>query len=173
MYFVCAPLYTFFTSFRQNDKITELKNLVTGVTNAKMNKSGILKKSIEKIRCLESENSQLKLENRRLREMVGGKMSIETCMPSPAHSISQTASPTPGSPHSSDSCDSDQKIIFIQRGLSPHAKFSLCIFMFAVIAVNNFGIILKDPANEFAFGDGNGATASRRTILSTLIDDVS
>lgn len=173
-FFSSAHLHTFSTFFSQNDKITELKNLVTGVTNAKMNKSGILKKSIEKIRCLESENSQLRLENRRLREMISGKMSIEACMPSPAHSISQTASPTPGSPHSSDSCDSDQKIVFIQRGLSPHAKFSLCIFMFAVIGLNNFGLILKDPANEFAFGDGNAASsASRRNILSTLIDDVS
>lgn len=140
-----------------------------------MNKSGILKKSIEKIRSLESENSQLKLENRRLREMISGKMSIEACMPSPAHSISQTASPTPGSPNSSDSSDSDQKIVFIQRGLSPHSKFSLCIFMFAIIALNNFGIILNDrPAHEFAYGDDTAGTgAPRRTILSTLIDDVS
>lgn len=45
--------------------------------------------------------------------------------------------------------------------------------MFAVIALNNFGIILKDPANDFAFGKGNAASASRRNILSTLIDDVS
>lgn len=143
-----------------------------------MNKSGILKKSIEKIRSLESENSQLKLENRRLKEMISGKMSIETCMPSPAHSaspISHTTSPTPGSPNSSDSCDSDQKIVFIQRGMSPHAKFSLCVFMFAVIALNNFGIILNDrPAQELAFGDETlGAAAPRRTILSTLMDDVS
>lgn len=140
-----------------------------------MNKSGILKKSIEKIRSLETENSQLKLENRRLREMISGKMSIETCMPSPAHSISQTASPMPSSPQSTDSYDSDQKIVFIQRGLSPHSKFSLCIFMFAILALNNFGIILNDrPSNGFAFGDdGYDATASRRTILSTLMDDVS
>lgn len=137
-----------------------------------MNKSGILKKSIEKIRSLESENSQLKLENRRLREMISGKMSIEAYMPSPVHSISQTASPTPGSPQSSDSCDSEQKTVFIQRGLSPHSKFSLCVFMFAIIALNNFGIILNDrPAHESVYGDE--AAASRRTILSTLIDDVS
>lgn len=137
-----------------------------------MNKSGILKKSIEKIRSLETQNSQLKLENRRLREMISGKLSIETCMPSPAHSISQTASSMPGSPHSSDSCESDQKIVFIQRGLSPHSKFSLCIFMFALVALNNCGIILNErTANKFEYGDET--SASRRNILSTLIDDVS
>lgn len=48
-----------------NDKITELKNLVVGVA-AKLNKSAVLRKSIEKIRDLQRQNSELKMEVQRL-----------------------------------------------------------------------------------------------------------
>lgn len=52
-----------------NDKIVELKNMLVG-DSGKLNKSAILKRSIEKINDLESENYQLKLQNARLREML-------------------------------------------------------------------------------------------------------
>lgn len=52
-----------------NDKILELKNMLVG-DSGKLNKSAILKRSIEKINDLESENYQLKLQNARLREML-------------------------------------------------------------------------------------------------------
>lgn len=48
-----------------NDKITELKNLVVGVS-AKLNKSAVLRKSIEKIRDLQRQNIDLKTEVQRL-----------------------------------------------------------------------------------------------------------
>lgn len=140
-----------------------------------MNKSGILKKSIEKIRSLESENGQLKLENRRLKEMISGRVEpLEANITFSMNSVAQTTLSAPSSPQSNDSNSADQKIVFIQRGMSPHSKFSLCVFMFAFVAISNFGIISDDnhrSSNEFVYGDGGGA--SRRTILSTLIDDVS
>lgn len=162
-------VFSSFSSAEQNDKITELKNLVTGVTNAKMNKSGILKKSIEKIRSLEAENVELKSENRRLKEMLqSASMGTNTPLPSPP--ISFSGSPMPDSPVSSESSDSDHKIVFLQRGISPHSKFALCIFMFAVVALNNFGIFLNDQPSA-DFGAAGGAP-SRRTILSTILDEV-
>ncbi len=55
-----------------NDKIVELKNIVSG-EEAKMNKSLILRKAIEYIRFLQSQNIKLKEENERLR-MGNGKV---------------------------------------------------------------------------------------------------
>lgn len=170
----------------QNDKITELKNLVSfgmDSNNAKMNKSGILKRSIDRIRSLESENSELRRENEQLREMLNATAGMQTIevetipLLSPPHSIhSNMSSSQPSSPSSVDSTssrsslDSEQKVVFIQHGTSPHSKFALCIFMFAVIVLNNFGgFLLNDQNNEMFETTGSG---SRRTILSAIIDDV-
>lgn len=169
-------------SYFQNDKITELKNLVsvgTEAANAKMNKSGILKRSIDRIRSLESENADLRRENESLREMLNATVGLPTTeietipLLSPPHS---NLSSTPGSPSSIDSSgsirslDSEQKIVFIQHGISPHNKFALCIFMFAVVILNNFGgFLLNDQNHEFFESSTSG---SRRTILSAIIDDV-
>lgn len=49
-----------------NDKIIELKNIVVGEA-AKLNKSAILKKAVEKIRDIQRENYELKNENQRLK----------------------------------------------------------------------------------------------------------
>lgn len=56
-----------------NDKIIELKNMIVG-ESAKLNKSAILKKSVEKIRELQKENHDLKQENQRLkRELMNSR----------------------------------------------------------------------------------------------------
>lgn len=52
-----------------NDKIVELKNMLVGEAG-KLNKSAILKRTIEKVHDLESENYELRLQNERLREML-------------------------------------------------------------------------------------------------------
>lgn len=57
-----------------NDKIVELKNLLVG-EGGKLNKSAILKRSIEKISDLEGQNYDLKMENARLREMLNAQLS--------------------------------------------------------------------------------------------------
>lgn len=147
--------------------------------NAKMNKSGILKRAIDRIRALDAENAELRRENESLREMLNATVGLPTSgadaipLLSPPHSI---LSSTPGSPSSVDSggsmrsLDSEQKIVFIQHGISPHNKFALCIFMFAVVVLNNFGgFLLNDKNHEFFDSSTSG---SRRTILSAIIDDV-
>lgn len=48
-----------------NDKITELKNMVVGEA-AKLNKSAVLRKSVDKIRDLQRQNYELKMEVQRL-----------------------------------------------------------------------------------------------------------
>lgn len=71
--------------------------------------------------------------------------------------------------------ENDHKVVFIQRGLAPHSKFALCIFMFAVVSLNSFGsLILSDDRPNIDMTDGiYSAETARRTILSTMIDDVS
>lgn len=105
----------------------ELKNLVSGQSNTKMNKSGILKKSIDKIRSLECENVELKGENQRLRQMLGMKAMAEAPPLSPP--TSNSGSPQPENDSQNIFADpmhteTDQKIIFIQRGMTPHSKFA-------------------------------------------------
>lgn len=55
-----------------NDKIVELKTMLVGEAG-KLNKSAILKKSIDKINDLENENHDLKAENARLRELLSAQ----------------------------------------------------------------------------------------------------
>ncbi|KAM6055074.1 sterol regulatory element-binding protein 1 [Chlamydotis macqueenii] len=59
-----------------NDKIVELKDLVVG-TEAKLNKSAILRKAIEYIRFLQQSNQKLKQENLTLKMAVQKKSSLK------------------------------------------------------------------------------------------------
>lgn len=150
-----------------------------------MNKSGILKKSIDKIRTLETENVELKMENQRLRQMLGIKALSESASPlSPPNSNSSSPMPhLTESSHFNDTMmtapkplqsETDQKIIFIQRGVSPHSKFALCIFMFAIVSLNSFGSLILTDRPNFDFNDANyNVENARRAILSTMMDDVS
>lgn len=153
-----------------------------------MNKSGILKKSIDKIRSLETENVELKMENHRLRQMLGMKALPDTEPPPLSPPSSNSSSPMPHpietshyniessttAPKSQSTPETDQKIIFIQRGVSPHSKFALCIFMFSVVALNSFGSLFLTDRPSFDYNDGNyNADTARRAILSTMMDDVS
>ncbi|XP_019512189.1 PREDICTED: LOW QUALITY PROTEIN: sterol regulatory element-binding protein 1 [Hipposideros armiger] len=59
-----------------NDKIIELKNLVVG-TEAKLNKSAVLRKAIDYIRFLQESNQKLKQENLGLRTAVHKSKSLK------------------------------------------------------------------------------------------------
>lgn len=142
-------------------------------------------KSIFKLRSLEIENVELKMENQRLRQMLGVKSFSEAGSPlSPP--ISNSSSPMPQIMKATQmtvaeplqvtvKTENDHKVVFIQRGLAPHSKFALCIFMFAVVSLNSFGsLILTDDRRNIDMKDGiYSAETARRTILSTMIDDVS
>ncbi|XP_037664521.1 LOW QUALITY PROTEIN: sterol regulatory element-binding protein 1 [Choloepus didactylus] len=59
-----------------NDKIVELKDLVVG-TEAKLNKSAVLRKAIDYIRFLQHSNQKLKQENLTLRSAAGKSKSLK------------------------------------------------------------------------------------------------
>jgi len=63
-----------------NDRIVELKNIVAG-DDAKMNKSAILRKTIEYIRYLQGQNVKLKTENIHLKAKLGLKLENSASAP--------------------------------------------------------------------------------------------
>lgn len=128
------------------------------------------------------------MENQRLRQMLGMKAISDAGSPlSPP--ISNSSSPMPqimsesttttqinnSEPLITPKTETDHKVVFIQRGLSPHSKFALCIFMFAVVSLNSFGsLILNDQRPNIDLADGSyNMETPRRAILSTMMDDVS
>lgn len=202
-----------------NDKITELKNLVVGEA-AKLNKSAVLRKSVEKIRDLQRQNYELKLEVQRLQSelmsrdgskvqdllqptstirkkrkttpaeelLMYGKQPLMTPPRSdvsdpsfsPLHSdISLPPSPYDGcnsnssssssnSNHSTTSVKDEMEILpKTMQGMATHSRLALCIFMFAILAVNPFKDFLRSPNMDGMFEyDENDLIGQRRSILS-------
>lgn len=184
-----------------NDKIIELKNMIVGET-AKLNKSAILKKSVEKIKDLQKENYDLKSENKRLKKElislrggpapmvtleqllidgVGKKKTKEIYHSHASPAMSEDAPMTPprsdesnpsSSPPYSDCSmppspmsgrdDSNSSV----RGMTSHSRLALCVFMFAVLAINPFSHF----ASTGSLGNSFDASPSRRTILSAEND---
>ena len=78
---------------------------------------------------------------------------------SPEHSL-------PSSPEYSTQIkdDSDEESMGITKGLLDHTRITLCMFMFAVIAFNPFGIVLNQIAPP-----SDGDVGYRRNILSRML----
>ncbi|KAH8274542.1 hypothetical protein KR044_008606 [Drosophila immigrans] len=199
-----------------NDKITELKNLVVGEP-AKLNKSAVLRKSIDKIRDLQRQNFELKSELQRLRELMardgskvkdllqlgssglvsstsGSKKRRQQSLAcdtdagltpprsdvsdpslSPVHSdISLPPSPYGGSTASCTSGNSSQDDVLVpssMSGMGTHSRLVICMFMFAVLAVNPFKQLLQHGQyGGDDFVDDQGAH-QQRNILNYDTDD--
>ncbi|KAH8268769.1 hypothetical protein KR018_003832 [Drosophila ironensis] len=194
-----------------NDKITELKNLVVG-EQAKLNKSAVLRKSIDKIRDLQRQTHELKAELQRLqRELMardgskvkdllqlgsrpgrGSKKRRESSLTSttdagltpprsdvsdPSLSPTQSDISMPPSPYggSTLSCSSDssskddlQAGPSSMIGMATHSRLALCIFMFAIVAVNPFKSFLHGQFGDDELGDE--PNRNRRSILSYDVD---
>uniref|UniRef100_A0A8B9HH51 Sterol regulatory element-binding protein 1 n=1 Tax=Astyanax mexicanus TaxID=7994 RepID=A0A8B9HH51_ASTMX len=97
-----------------NDKIIELKDLVAG-TEAKLNKSAVLRKAIDYIRYLQQSNQKLKQENmalkmanqknKSLKDLVAMEVDVKNELPTPP--ASDAGSPLPSGPFSHCSSDSE------------------------------------------------------------------
>uniref|UniRef100_A0A8C7Z2A9 Sterol regulatory element-binding protein 1 n=1 Tax=Oryzias sinensis TaxID=183150 RepID=A0A8C7Z2A9_9TELE len=98
-----------------NDKIVELKDLVAG-TEAKLNKSAVLKKAIDYIRYLQQANQKLKQENMALKMAAQKNKSLKDIVAMEVVEQAEVKNelPTPpasdvGSPTSSSHCGSDSE----------------------------------------------------------------
>lgn len=123
------------------------------------------------------------MENQRLRQMLGMKTFSESGAPlsppisnsgSPMSQIVDSPQLTILEPTATVKTESDHKVIFIQRGLTPHSKFALCIFMVAIVSLNSVGsLILNNDHPNMKMADGNYNVESARRVILSTIDDVS
>lgn len=142
-----------------------------------MNKSGILKKTIEYIRFLQNSNTRLKQENMALKMaarqntlkdlLTTGKNLGYAPQDTPPHSDISSLSPDhslPSSPEYSTCIkdESDEETVGITKGLLDQTRITMFMFMLAVISFNPFGIVLK----QFA-GSDREVSGVGRNILSS------
>ncbi|KAK9701536.1 Helix-loop-helix DNA-binding domain [Popillia japonica] len=148
-----------------NDKIVELKNMIVGV-EAKLNKSAILRKTIDYIKFLQNSNAKLKQENMALK-MAAHKNTLKDLLSPTTIEDMQTSefrsdnTPPPSDvsnlspPHSLPSSPEYQTLIKEESdedisgrgGMLDQSKFVLCMFMFAIISFNPFGFALNKFSN--------------------------
>uniref|UniRef100_A0AAZ3R9T5 Sterol regulatory element-binding protein 1 n=1 Tax=Oncorhynchus tshawytscha TaxID=74940 RepID=A0AAZ3R9T5_ONCTS len=164
-----------------NDKILELKDLVAG-TEAKLNKSAILKKAIDYIRYLQQSNQKLKKENMALKmsaqknkslkdlvamEVDGPQTDVKSELPTPPPS--DVGSPTSYSHCGSDSepdspMGEDIQIPSVTSSSTPgsagmldRSRMALCTFTFLFLSLNPLAAMLCG-------GMGSSTTANNQAV---------
>lgn len=155
-----------------NDKIIELKNLVIG-SDAKLNKSAVLRKTIDYIQFLLARNAKLKQENDALRAAAAAA-GISNLPLSPESSPEMTPSDSgsiassPDGNNSNSGMHSEPSSPFFS---SDGSKMVLCVFVLAVLAFNPLGSLLSlyHPETPFNY-EYHGS--SGRSILGIFPDDV-
>ncbi|XP_062388233.1 sterol regulatory element-binding protein 1 isoform X2 [Sardina pilchardus] len=163
-----------------NDKILELKDLVAG-TEAKLNKSAVLRKAIDYIRYLQQSNQKLKQENmafkmatqknKSLKDLVamevdGPKVEVKNELPTPPPSEGGSPDNSPF-PHSSSDSEPDSPMVEDSKmeragsgsvGMLDRARMALCVFTFLFVSFNPLSALLcgADLSSSAAAG-GHGA----------------
>ncbi|KAH0945834.1 hypothetical protein HN011_011135 [Eciton burchellii] len=161
-----------------NDKIIELKNIIVGV-DAKLNKSAILRKTIDYIRFLQNTNAKLKAENMALkiaaqRQNLRDLLVCGELTPPRSDSSEPSLSPAPAplsppSPSSvKDDSDTLQNLHSVSTssngGMRDHTRLTLCGFMLLFLAFNPLGILMNN-IGKFNY-DYLNTKLDGRTILN-------
>ncbi|RWS24893.1 sterol regulatory element-binding protein 1-like protein, partial [Leptotrombidium deliense] len=155
-----------------NDKIVELKNMVVG-TDAKLNKSAVLRKAIEYIHYLQSTNAKLKQENMALKLAASGINSpgIKVQLISPksngasdVNSLNSECSSVASSPDQSGVFSSSEPGSPVYLA-SDGSRMMLCVFVLGILAFNPFGsLITMSDSSSTAFNYGSDHKS--RSILN-------
>ncbi|KAG7243578.1 hypothetical protein INR49_011135 [Caranx melampygus] len=159
-----------------NDKIVELKDLVAG-TEAKLNKSAVLRKAIDYIRYLQQANQKLKQENMALKMAAQKNKSLKDLVAMEVDGQSEVKSelPTPpasdvGSPTSYSHCGSDSEpdspmvedtkpsVGALDRsaagssagGMLDRSRMALCAFTFLFLSLNPLAALLCSSGSSLA-----------------------
>ncbi|XP_068192381.1 sterol regulatory element-binding protein 1 isoform X3 [Antennarius striatus] len=178
-----------------NDKILELKDLVAG-TEAKLNKSAVLRKAIDYIRYLQQTNQKLKQENialkmtsqknKSLKDLVAMDVDVS---PDVKHELPTPPASDMGSPTSSSHCASDSEpdspmaedtkpsVDMLNRpavGASPggmldRSRMALCAFTFLFISLNPLAALFCSSGGNSA--EGTSTHHGGRTILDVDVTD--
>uniref|UniRef100_A0A674P2Y0 Sterol regulatory element-binding protein 2 n=1 Tax=Takifugu rubripes TaxID=31033 RepID=A0A674P2Y0_TAKRU len=156
-----------------NDKIVELRNLVMG-NDAKMHKSGVLRKAIDYIKYLQQVNHKLRQENMALK-MANQKnkpvtlsedmeLKPELVVMSPPASDSGSGSPPQLSPfcdhtrHLKSEPDSPPSV-----GVMDHSRLLLCALTFFCLSLNPLPSLLDtETSGSTSFSSGHGPS---RTLV--------
>ncbi|KAG7199923.1 hypothetical protein KM043_014361 [Ampulex compressa] len=166
-----------------NDKIIELKNIIVGV-DAKLNKSAILRKTIDYIRFLQNSNAKLKAENMSLKMaaqrqnlrdlLVCGELTpprSDSSEPSLSPAPAPLSPPSPASvkddpdvPQNLHSASGSAHLATPNVGMKDHTRLTLCCFIFAFLAFNPMSIILNNFGKLHA--DYSITKLDGRTILN-------
>uniref|UniRef100_A0A3B5LRY6 Sterol regulatory element-binding protein 1 n=1 Tax=Xiphophorus couchianus TaxID=32473 RepID=A0A3B5LRY6_9TELE len=164
-----------------NDKILELKDIVAG-TEAKLNKSAVLRKAIDYIRYLQQTNQKLKQENMALKMAAQKNKSLKDLVAMEVDTQAEVKNelPTPpasdvGSPTSFSRCSSDSEpdspmgedtkvcgehlicqaaILKSNLGMLDRSRMALCAFTFLFISLNPLAALLCSSGSSSA---GNNA----------------
>ncbi|KAK7071434.1 Sterol regulatory element-binding protein 2 [Halocaridina rubra] len=164
-----------------NDKIIELKNLVAG-EEAKLHKSQILKKAIDYIRHLQTQNGRLRNELNMYRMRDGNQKIADLLVgpytPPPSDTSSPARSPLsesslPPSPPSAKIEPKDEQVpspgsspsyIPMARNMADGSRMILCMMMLAVLAFNPMSLLNKRSPSSL----GGMVDAPGRTILEDM-----
>lgn len=142
-----------------NSCIAELKSMLVG-PEAKLQKSGILRKAIEHIKYLQNQNKQLKQENLLLKmQMTNGKQkNLKDLLTAGNHvetmnsgdltpPRSDESNPSLSPMHSDTDSGSSGDEVSVQKGMASHTRLTLFMFMFALLTTNPFQKLLNQNAN--------------------------
>ncbi|XP_058509815.1 sterol regulatory element-binding protein 1 [Solea solea] len=181
-----------------NDKILELKDLVAG-TEAKLNKSAVLRKAIDYIRYLQQSNQKLKQENMALKMVaqknkslkdlvameVDGQTDVKSELPTPP--ASDVGSPTSFSHCSSDS-EPDSPMVEETKptvcvldgsagsssagGMLDRSRMALCAFTFLFLSLNPLAALVCSSGSSSAGSDAASTAhnTGSRGILGVNIE---
>ncbi|XP_031426222.1 sterol regulatory element-binding protein 1 [Clupea harengus] len=164
-----------------NDKILELKDLVAG-TEAKLNKSAVLRKAIDYIRYIQQTNQKLKQENMALKmstqknkslkdlvamEVDGPKVEVKNELPTPPPSEGGSPDNSPFSHCGSDS-EPDSPMVEDSKmehaasgsaGMLDRARMALCVFTFLFLSFNPLSALVcgSDATSSSATAGGHGS----------------
>ncbi|KAJ0001441.1 hypothetical protein NQD34_006461 [Periophthalmus magnuspinnatus] len=145
-----------------NDKIIELKDLVAG-TEAKLNKSAVLRKAIDYIRYLQQANQKLKQENMALKMSVqknkslkdivamevDGQADVKTELPTPPSSdVGSPSSHCPSDSEPDSPMGEDTKVC--AGGMLDRSRMALCAFTFLFVSMNPLASLFCSSASANA-----------------------
>uniref|UniRef100_A0A669DU89 Sterol regulatory element-binding protein 1 n=1 Tax=Oreochromis niloticus TaxID=8128 RepID=A0A669DU89_ORENI len=168
-----------------NDKIVELKDLVAG-TDAKLNKSAVLRKAIDYIRYLQQTNQKLKQENMALKMAAQKNKSLKDLVAMEVDGQADVKSelPTPpasdvGSPTSFSHCGSDSEPDSPMGedtkstaggsaiGMLDRSRMALCAFTFLFLSLNPLAALFcSSGSSSSGNAEAVGTHHAGRTVLA-------
>ncbi|XP_062308139.1 LOW QUALITY PROTEIN: sterol regulatory element-binding protein 1 [Osmerus eperlanus] len=173
-----------------NDKIIELKDLVAG-TEAKLNKSAVLRKAIDYIRYIQQTNQKLKQENMALKmasqknkslkdlvamEVDGPQTDVKSELPTPPasdvgspSSFSHSGSDSePDSPMGEETKPVESVADRCAGGMLDRSRMALCAFTFLFLSFNPLAAMLcgaVESSSSAAATSGPAHPGTGRTML--------